>query len=157
MIPSTTQKLGSADWPWRRPVEFVDEVKLVIPLEKSLARKDQFFRRALEEFGKAQWEAPLEVSVTASRWSGDLLLEFGKAILSSQRPKGMTRGEGETYENALAARARTYFERALDWYSGSLERLGVEEGRASLAVPIRQRMLEAQRLMAEITLEPEKP
>jgi hypothetical protein len=69
----------------------------------------------------------------------------------------MTRGEGETYENALAARARTYFERALDWYSGSLERLGVEEGRASLAVPIRQRMLEAQRLMAETTLEPEKP
>ena len=133
------------------------EVKLVIPLEKSLARKDQFFRRALEEFGKAQWEATLEVSVTASRSSGDLFLEFGKAILSSQRPKGMTREDGETYENALAARARTYFKRALDWYSGSLERLGAEEGSASLAMPIRQRMQEAQRLMAGNTSEPEKP
>lgn len=125
-------------------------LKLTVPLEKNLAIKDRFFRRSLEAFGKAQREAPLEVALTASQLSGDLLVEFGKAVLASQRPAGMGEEERAQYEKALAERARPFFERSLDWYIGAIDRLEAEKGPSEFAVPLRQRMEEAQRLLAGI-------
>ncbi len=121
--------------------------RLVAPLEKSLAVKDRFFRRALAAFEKTEGEAPLELAVTASLLSGDLLVEFGKSILSSQVPKGMKSAEREKYEEALRMRAQTLFERAMDRYSGALDRLEEEEGPSDLAEPILERLEETQRLL----------
>jgi outer membrane protein assembly factor BamD (BamD/ComL family) len=123
-------------------------LKLAAPLEKTLAIKDRFFRRSLEAFEKAERKAPLEVALSASQLSGDLLVEFGKAVLASQRPKGMTKEEQARYEDALAGRARPFFERSLDWYVGAIDRLEAEQGPSDLAISIRQRLEEAQRLLA---------
>jgi hypothetical protein len=123
-------------------------LKLAAPLEKNLAIKDRFFRRSLEAFEKAERKAPLEVALSASQLSGDLLVEFGKAVLDSQRPKGMTKEEQAIYEDALAGRARPFFERSLDWYVGAIDRLEAEQGPSDLAISIRQRLEEAQRLLA---------
>ncbi|MGB6410434.1 MAG: hypothetical protein WBF16_04445, partial [Candidatus Deferrimicrobiaceae bacterium] len=125
-------------------------LKLTAPLEKNLAIKDRFFRRSLEAFEKAERKAPLEVALSASQLSGDLLVEFGKAILSSQQPKGMSEEERAQYEEALAGRARPFFERSLDWYIEALDRLEAEKGPSEFAIPLRQRLEEAQRLLAGI-------
>lgn len=125
-------------------------LKLTAPLEKNLAIKDRFFRRSLQAYAKAEQKAPLEVALNASELSGDLLVEFGKAILASQRPKGMNEEERARYEAALAGRARPFFERSLDWYVGAIDRLEAERGPSDLALPIRQRLEEAQRLLAQI-------
>jgi len=121
--------------------------RLVAPLEKSLAIKDRFFRRALAAFETTEGEAPLDLAITASQLSGDLFVEFAKSILSSELPKGMKRADRETYEEVLRTRARNFFERAMDRYSGALDRLEAEEGPSDLAVPIRQRLEEAQKLL----------
>ncbi len=123
------------------------KTRLVVPLEKSLSVKDRFFRRALGAFAKAESEAPLELSLQASQRSGDLLVEYGKAILASQRPKGLRGSDREEYEEGLKARARSFFERSVDWYAGALDRLETEEGPSDLAVPIRKRLETAQTLM----------
>lgn len=123
------------------------KTRLVVPLEKSLAVKERFFRRALGSFEKAAEESPLEVAIQADLLSGDLLVEYGKAIRESQRPKGLKGGEREEYEEALASRARSFFERSVDWYAGALERLEEEEGPSDLAVPIRKRLETAQALL----------
>ena len=128
-------------------------LKLTAPLEKNLAIKDRFFRRSLQAFAKAEQKAPLEVALNASQLSGDLLVEFGKAVLASQRPKGMSEEERAKYEAALAGRARPFFERSLDWYVGAIDRLEAEQGPSDLALPIRQRLEEAQRLLAQIPRE----
>jgi hypothetical protein len=120
---------------------------LVVPLEKSLAIKDRFFRLALGAFAKAEGAPALELSLQASRLSGDLFLEYGKAILSSQRPKGLTGSDRDGYEEALKVRARSYFERSMDWYSGALERIEKEGGTPELAAPIRTRLGVAQALL----------
>ncbi|NNF84533.1 MAG: hypothetical protein HKM29_05185 [Deltaproteobacteria bacterium] len=125
-------------------------LKLTAPLEKNLAIKDRFFRRSLEAFEKAERKAPLEVALNASQLSGDLLVEFGKAILSSQQPKGMSEEERAQYEEALAGRARPFFERSLDWYIEAMDRLEAEKGPSEFAIPLRQRLEEAQRLLAAI-------
>jgi hypothetical protein len=125
------------------------KTRLVVPLEKSLAIKDRFFRRALGAFEKVESEAPLEVGLQASLLSGDLLVEYGKAIQASQRPKGLKGSDREGYEEALRDRARSFYERSLDRYAGALDRLEDEEGPADLAVPIRKRLETAQALLEE--------
>jgi tetratricopeptide (TPR) repeat protein len=123
------------------------KTRLVVPLDKSLAVKDRFFQRALGAFTKAESEAPLELSLHASQLSGELLVEYGKAILASQRPKRMRGSDREAYEEGLKTRARPFFERSVDWYAGALERLEKEGGASDLAVPIRKRLETAQALL----------
>jgi hypothetical protein len=74
-------------------------------------------------------------------------VEYGKAILGSQRPKGLKGNDREEYEEALKDRARSFFERSVDRYAGALDRLEEEEGPSDLAVPIRQRLETAQALL----------
>ena len=121
--------------------------RLVLPLEKSIVIKDRFFRQALGAFAKAEAESPLEISLQASRLSGDLLMEFGNAILDSQRPKGLTGSDREGYEEALMARARSFFERSVERYAGALARLVKEGGTSDLAAPIRTGLETAQALL----------
>jgi TolA-binding protein len=121
--------------------------RLVLPLEKSLATKDRFFRQALGAFTKAESEAPLEISLQASRLAGDLFMEYGNAVLASQRPKGVKGSDLEQYEEALTARARSFFERSVERYAGALERLEKEGGASELAVPIRTRLETAKKLL----------
>ena len=123
------------------------KTRLVVPLEKSLAIKDRFFRLALGAFAKAEGGPTLDLSLQASRLSGDLFLEYGKAILASQRPKGLTGSDRDAYEEALKARARSFFERSVDWYAGALERLEKGGGATDLAAPIRARLGAAQALL----------
>ncbi|MBP2676726.1 MAG: hypothetical protein H6Q84_3566, partial [Deltaproteobacteria bacterium] len=123
------------------------KTRLLVPLDKSLAIKDRFFRRALGAFEKVESEAPLEVALQASMRSGDLLVEYGKAILSSQRPKGLKGSDREGYEEALRDRARSFYDRSLDRYAGALDRLEDEEGPADLADPIQRRLEAAQALL----------
>ena len=123
------------------------KTRLVVPLEKSLAIKDRFFRLALGAFAKAEGRGTLELSLLASRLSGDLFLEYGKAILGSQRTKGLTGSDRDGYEEALKSRARSFFERSVDWYAVALERLEKEGGTPDLAVPLRKQLGVAQELL----------
>jgi hypothetical protein len=121
--------------------------RLVVPLDKSLAIKDRLFRQALGAYAKAESEAPLELSLQASQLSGDLLVEYGKALLASQRPKGLRGSDREEYEEGLKTRARSFFERSVDWYAGALERLERGGGTPDLAMPIRKRLGDVQALL----------
>ena len=125
------------------------KTRLLVPLDRSLAIKDRFFRRALGAFEKVESEAPLEVALQASLLSGDLLVEYGKAILASQRPKGLKGSDREGYEEALRDRAGSFYERSLDRYAAALDRLEDEEGPADLSVPIWVRLTAAQKLLEE--------
>jgi hypothetical protein len=62
----------------------------------------------------------------------------------------MSEEERAQYEEALAGRARPFFERSLDWYIEALDRLEAEKGPSEFAIPLRQRLEEAQRLLAGI-------
>ena len=126
------------------------KLKLVLPLEKSFAVKDRYFRKALASFEKAERDVPVDVAVNASLSSGDLLVEFGRAIIASQRPRGIKGDELAQYEDALKVRARTFFERAVNWYAGALDRLEAEEGRPDLALSISRRLEETQQMLAGI-------
>jgi len=131
------------------------KLKLVAPLEKNLALKDRLFRKSLAAFEKAERNPFLEVALAASQRSGDLLIEFGRAILVSQRPKGLKGAERARYEDALAARARVLFEKAADWFAGALDRLEAEDGSSELALPILQRLEETQAILARTREAPE--
>lgn len=124
------------------------KLKLVEPLEKSLAIKERFFRRALALFDKAAQESPTVVAIRASQLSGDLFVDFGKAILDAQRPKGLQGEESERFEKALSRRAEGFFEKGMARYLGALDRLEAGAGPSDLVEPIRERIEKAQVLLA---------
>jgi hypothetical protein len=121
--------------------------RIVVPLEKNLAVKERFFRLALGAFAKAESSPSLELSLKASRLTGDLFLEYGNAILASQRPKGLKGTDREAYEEALKVRARSFFEQSVDRYAGALDRVEKEGDAPELALPIRKRLATAQELL----------
>lgn len=125
------------------------KMKLVAPLEKNLAIKDRFFRRALALFEQASEASPAAVAADASQKSGDLFVEFGRAILESQSPRGLSKEESEKFRGALADRARGFFERALDWYAAALDLLGNGEIPSGTSLQIRERIENVQRLLVE--------
>jgi hypothetical protein len=125
--------------------------QLVLPLERSLAVKERMFRQALASFEAAGVDASLEVALQASRLSADLLVEFGKSILESQRPKGMGREERARYDEALKRRARDLFERAFSRYADAFDLLESEKGTTDLAAPIRDRLEEVQALLSKVS------
>lgn len=127
------------------------KARLVLPLERSLAVKERFFRQALAAFEAAGVDASLEVALTASRLSADLLVEFGKSILESQRPTGMGGEALAQYDEALKRRARELFERAFARYAEAFDLLAKEKGTPDLAVPIRNRLEEVQSLLSGVS------
>lgn len=129
------------------------KLKLVAPLEKNLAIKERLFQRALGLFEKASEESPIEIAVDASQMAGDLFVEFGRAILGSQRPKDLKETERAIFEEGLKERARAFFEQGLAWYVGALDRLEAEQGPADLASQIGERIEIAQDLVAESNME----
>ncbi|MGE5190326.1 MAG: hypothetical protein ACM3NF_09735 [Gemmatimonadota bacterium] len=128
------------------------DIALVAPLDRSLSRKQRCFRKSLAAYEEAGRAGSPEVRVQASGASGDLFVEFGRAILSSQRPKGMDAAERELYENALARRSRQYLERALEGYAGALDRLRRDGVPASVSEPLLRRVEATSRLL---TMAPE--
>ncbi|HZD54741.1 MAG TPA: hypothetical protein VE080_00675 [Candidatus Aquicultoraceae bacterium] len=124
------------------------KLKLVPPLEKNLAIKDRFFRRALALFDKADRGFPPDVAVQATLMAGDLFIEYGKSVLEAQRPKGLSGEEGERFETALSERAAGLFEKGMDRYAGALVHLEEGGGAAEMAAKIRERIENAQVLLA---------
>jgi TolA-binding protein len=116
------------------------QARLSVPLAKSLDAKTALFESAMELFGLAAASSSPAPSLAGARLGGDLYVDFGKAILASERPRFRSPEERARYEEALSARARTLFERGKEWYASALDRLppggaGGEEG-----AWIRQRM-----------------
>ncbi|HSG05944.1 MAG TPA: hypothetical protein VLB09_06060, partial [Nitrospiria bacterium] len=77
-----------------------------------------------------------------------LFVDFGKSILESQRPKGMSGEIRERYEEELRIRARTFFEESQVWYLGALDRLDAEGGPSDMVIDIRLRLEAVQELLS---------
>ncbi len=94
----------------------VDEYKkvaLVEPLQKSLKTKKAKFEEALRGYATAAEYGVADVSTAATFHTAALYQDFGKAMLSSQRPKGLKKLELEQYNVLLEEQAFPFEEKAI--------------------------------------------
>jgi cellulose synthase operon protein C len=103
----------------------VDEyrrVALVEPLQKSLKTKKAKFEDALRGYATAAEYGVADVSTAATFHTAALYQDFGKAMLGSQRPKGLKKLELEQYNVLLEEQAFPFEEKAIELHEVNAKR-----------------------------------
>jgi TolA-binding protein len=92
--------------------EFV-RIKLVAPLKKSLAEKRKAMETALKAYTQAADYQVSEVTTAATFESAELYRQLGKDLMSSERPKNLSKDELEQYNVLLEEQAFPFEEKAI--------------------------------------------
>ena len=88
-------------------------IKLVVPLKKSLAEKRKAMEAALKAYEAAADYQVAEVTTAATFESAELYRQLGKDLMSSERPKNLKKDELEQYDVLLEEQAFPFEERAI--------------------------------------------
>ena len=87
--------------------------RLKIPLEKSLKVKKALMQRALSAFELAGAYKVEEVTTAATYYSGLIYYDFSRALMQSDRPKGLSAEELAQYDVLLEEQAFPFEEQAI--------------------------------------------
>ena len=99
-----------------------DDVKLISPLEKNLARKKKLLKEALEEYAQAADFNVAEVTTAATQKIGTVFEKFRTALLESERPQDLTPQQLEQYNFLLEEQAYPFEEKAIAAYESNVHR-----------------------------------
>jgi cellulose synthase operon protein C len=94
-------------------VDDYKKVALVEPLQKNLKTKKAKLEEALRGYAAAAEYGVADVSTAATFHTAALFQDFGKAMLNSQRPKGLKKLELEQYNVLLEEQAFPFEEKAI--------------------------------------------
>jgi TolA-binding protein len=90
------------------------KVALVEPLKQTLRTKKTRMETALKAYAAATDYGVAEVTTAATWHTAELYRDFGKAMLTSQRPKGLKKDELEQYDVLLEEQAFPFEEKAIE-------------------------------------------
>ncbi len=88
-------------------------IKLVVPLKKSLADKRKAMEAALKAYEQAADYQVADVTTAATFESAELYRQLGKDLMSSERPKGLSKDELEQYDVLLEEQAFPFEEKSI--------------------------------------------
>lgn len=98
------------------------EVQLREPLKKNLKLKKERMQKALEAYAAAADYGVAEVATAAVFHTGEIYRDFSKAMLESQRPKGLKADELEQYNVMLEEQAYPFEEKAIEIHEINAQR-----------------------------------
>lgn len=143
---------GTAALALAEPVaEAYRKVALVEPLAKNLKLKKTRMEEALKAYAAAANYGVADITTAATYHTAALYQDFGKAMLSSQRPKKLNKAELEQYNVMLEEQAFPFEEKATELHEVNAKRAAsgiydkwVQESFKSLAAlrPVRYGKLE---------------
>jgi cellulose synthase operon protein C len=88
-------------------------IKLVMPLKKSLAEKRKAMEAALKAYEQAADYQVADVTTAATFESAELYRQLGKDLMSSERPRNLSKDELEQYDVLLEEQAFPFEEKAI--------------------------------------------
>jgi cellulose synthase operon protein C len=97
-------------------------IKLVVPLKKSLAEKRKAMEAALKAYEAAADYQVAEVTTAATFESAELYRQLGKDLMSSERPKNLKKDELEQYDVLLEEQAFPFEEKAIKLHEVNVAR-----------------------------------
>lgn len=99
------------------------ELRLRQPLQSSLAERRRKVDEAADKLGRAAEYGFEEVTPQATHALGELYRSFAKALIDSERPRGLDAAARDEYELLLEDQAFPLEERAIDFYEANLRRI----------------------------------
>jgi hypothetical protein len=97
-------------------------IRLVAPLKKTLAAKRKALEGALEGYKAANDYQVAEVTTAATFEMAELYRTLGKDVMSSERPKGLSKDELEQYDSLLEEQAFPFEEQAIKMHQVNVVR-----------------------------------
>ncbi|MEJ2692198.1 MAG: tetratricopeptide repeat protein [Candidatus Thiodiazotropha sp.] len=104
--------------------ELFKRIPLKAPLEKNLKRKKQQMQSAIAGYKRAVKYGIADVTTAASYHIGEIYQQFGKALIESERPKGLNAEELEQYEILLEEQAYPFEDKAIAVYESNTKLTG---------------------------------
>jgi outer membrane protein assembly factor BamD (BamD/ComL family) len=98
------------------------QVRLVNPVQDSLARKLQTMKQALQAFEAAIDYGIKPVTTAATYQIASMYDELGQALLTSERPLSLTAEELAEYDSLLVEQAAPFAQQAIDIYTTNAQR-----------------------------------
>ena len=98
------------------------KVALVEPLARNLKLKKAKMEAALKAYAEASTSAAAEVVTAATFHTAALYQDFGKAMMQSQRPKGLNKAALEQYNVMLEEQAFPFEEKATELHETNAKR-----------------------------------
>ncbi len=99
-----------------------EQVRLSIPLKKSLRTKKQRMEAAIASLKKVMAYKVAEFSTASTYQMGEIYNNLAKSLIKSQRPKGLSADEIEQYEVLLEEQAYPFEEKSVDIHSLNAKR-----------------------------------
>jgi len=99
------------------------EVRLKEPLKKSLKIKKGKMQLALKAYDAAAGYGVAEVATAATYRIAEIYRDFGRALMASQRPRGLSADELEQYNVMLEEQAYPFEEKAIGLHEVNLQRI----------------------------------
>jgi len=125
--PRTQYLAAKAAFELAEPVlQSFRQVKLVRPLKQNLARKKQKMKEAVDAFTLAADYGIAEVTTAAVYWLAEIYNEFGRELMRSERPEGLSKEEIEQYDILLEEQAYPFEEKSINIHESNVGR--VSEG-----------------------------
>lgn len=99
------------------------QVKLVRPLKQNLKLKKQKMQEAIDAYTQAADYGIAEVTTASVYWLGEIYNEFGRALLKSERPPGLSDEELEQYDILLEEQAYPFEEKSINIHETNVGRI----------------------------------
>ena len=99
------------------------QVKLVRPLKVNLKRKKQKLKEAVDAYTIAADYGIAEVTTASVYWLAEIYDEFGRALMGSERPPGLSEEELEQYDILLEEQAYPFEDKSIDIHVSNVGRI----------------------------------
>ena len=97
--------------------------KLILPLNISLRKKKYVMQKAVKYYGQASKYGIADTATESTNAIADIYKSFSKAVLSSQRPKGLSPDELEQYVILLEDKAFPFEDKAIEFYEANMSHI----------------------------------
>lgn len=104
-------------------IESFRQVKLVEPLKVNLQRKKQKMQEAVDAYTAAADYGIAEVTTASVYWLAEIYNEFGKELMGSERPAGLSGEELEQYDILLEEQAYPFEEKSINIHETNVSRI----------------------------------
>ena len=98
-----------------------NKAKLKIPLKKSLKKKKRLMQKSIKAYKQALNYKVADVSTSATYQIAEIYNDFARALMKSQRPRGLSSDEREEYDILLEEQAFPFEEKAIDIHAANVK------------------------------------
>jgi TolA-binding protein len=96
-------------------------VKLIKPFEVNLRKKRELMKTATQKFSQLVDYEIGEITAAATFYLAEIYADFSKALMTSERPEGLSPMEQEQYELAIEEQAYPFEEKAIHVHESNLK------------------------------------